>query len=135
MTGLSLRNRNTEPRSRSEESRKKPKFYWDVVFKDTMERPGSSRQKMTRSRAKSVLNVGEDDRVTTRRVYRAFRKLSYPLELEDKRDKNRDGFSLVDLHEAFQQLMKNARSPTDSDEERDKEENEAIEEMLATGGS
>ena len=42
-------------------------------------------------------------------------------------------FLQVDLHEAYQQLMKNARPPTDSDEERDKEENDEIEEMLATG--
>ena len=79
-----------------EERRKKPKFYWDVVFQETVERP-ASRHKMTRSRAKSVLNVNinEDENFTTRTVYRAFRKLSYPLELMDYRDKNKDGFTQV----------------------------------------
>ena len=92
---FNLRNRGGDS-TVMKESRKKPKFYWDVVFQETVERP-ASRHKMTRSRAKSVLNVNinEDEGFTTRTVYRAFRKLSYPLELIDYRDKNKDGFTQV----------------------------------------
>ena len=47
--------------------------------------------------------------MTFGKVHKAFRTLTYPLELENSRDKNQDGFSQVDLHEAFQHLVKYAK--------------------------
>jgi len=69
---------------------------------------------MTKARARNVLNVNEDERMTFGKVHKAFRTLSYPLELENSRAKNEDGISQVDLHEAFQHLVKYAK-PSDKE--------------------
>ena len=90
------------------EMKKKPKFYWDVVFQETVD-VQNRREKMTKKRAKNVLNVGDDERMNPGNVHRAFRKHAYPLELENCRAKNSDGVSQVDLHEAYQHLIKYAK--------------------------
>lgn len=87
---------------------KKPKFYWDVVYQETVD-VQNRREKMTKARAKNVLNVGDDERMNPGNVHRAFRKHAYPLELENCRAKNNDGVSQVDLHEAYQHLIKYAK--------------------------
>ena len=79
-------------------------FYWDVVFEEKGEM--SSREKMTKSRAKNMLNVSEDEKITHTTVYKAWRRLTYPPELKNFRGKNEDGHSLVDYHEAYQHLSK-----------------------------
>ena len=48
---------------------------------------------MTKARAKYVLNVNDEERVTTGNVHKAFRKASYPLELENSRQRNHEGFT------------------------------------------
>jgi len=90
------------------EVKKKPKFYWDVVYQETVDLQ-NRREKMTKARAKNVLNVGDDERMNPGNVHRAFRKHAYPLELENCRAKNSDGVSQVDLHEAYQHLIKYAK--------------------------
>ena len=66
---------------------------------------------MTKARARNVLNVGEEERMNAGNVHKAFRKHAYPLELENSRAKNNDGVSQVDLHEAYQHLIKYAKPP------------------------
>ena len=90
------------------EMKKKPKFYWDVVYQETVD-VQNRREKMTKKRAKNVLNVGDDERMNPGNVHQAFRRHAYPLELENCRAKNSDGVSQVDLHEAYQHLIKYAK--------------------------
>ena len=84
-----------------------PHFYWDVVFEEKVEI--STREKMTKARARNMLNVSEDEKITQNTVYRAWRRLAYPPELKNFRGKNQDGHSLVDYHEAYQHLCKYAK--------------------------
>ena len=81
-------------------------FYWDVVEEKV---EISSREKMTKARARNMLNVSEDEKMTQNTVYRAWRRLAYPPELKNFRGKNEDGHSLVDYHEAYQHLCKFAK--------------------------
>ena len=64
---------------------------------------------MTKSRARNMLNVSEDEKITQTTVYKAWRRLAYPPELKNFRGKNEDGHSLVDYHEAYQHLSKYAK--------------------------
>ena len=98
----------TTRRNLAKTEMKKPKFYWDVVYQETVD-VQNRREKMTKARAKNVLNVGDDERMNPGNVHRAFRKHAYPLELENCRAKNNDGVSQVDLHEAYQHLIKYAK--------------------------
>ena len=82
-------------------------FYWDVVSEEKVE--NSSREKMTKARARNMLNVSEDEKITQNTVYRAWRRLTYPPELKNFRGKNEDGHCLVDYHEAYQHLCKFAK--------------------------
>ena len=68
----------------------------------------SSGEKMTKSRAQRVLQLGVDE-MSQNTVHRAWRRLTYPLELQDFRGKNESGLSLVDYHEAYQHLSKYAK--------------------------
>ena len=98
--------------TRKGDSRKKPKFYWDVVYQEAVERSGgASNSKMTKARARYVLQVSEDEKITKRTVQGAYSKLSYPLQLVNSRDRNHEGFTQVDLHEAFQHLIRFAKTP------------------------
>ena len=106
---------------------KKPKFYWDVVYQETVD-VQNRREKMTKARAKNVLNVGDDERMNPGNVHRAFRKHAYPLELENCRAKNNDGVSQVDLHEAYQHLIKYAKPSRR--ESMDKQSQEKLTEEL-----
>ena len=47
-----------------------PHFYWDVVFEEKVEI--STREKMTKARARNMLNVSEDEKITQNTVYRAW---------------------------------------------------------------
>ena len=67
-----------------------------------------SGEKMTKARAQRVLNLGVDE-MTQSTVHGAWRRLTYPLELQDFRGKNENGLSLVDYHEAYQHLSKYAK--------------------------
>ena len=72
-----------------------------------------------------MLNVGDDERLNPGHVHRAFRKHAYPLELENCRAKNNDGVSQVDLHEAYQHLIKYAKpSRRESIDRQSKEKHE-----------
>ena len=68
---------------------------------------------MTKSRAQRVLQLGVEE-MSQNTVHSAWRKLTYPLELQDFRGKNESGLSLVDYHEAYQQLSKYSK-PTRKD--------------------
>ena len=115
--------------TRKGDSRKKPKFYWDVVYQETVEKSqGVSLSKMTKARARYVLQVSEDEKITKRTVQGAYSKLSYPLQLVNSRDRNDEGFTQVDMHEAFQHLIRFAKKPqiekeTDGEEDEQKESN------------
>ena len=87
--------------------KQRPHFYWDVVFEEKVEI--SSREKMTKSRARNMLNVSEDEKMTQTTVHKAWRRLAYPPELKNFRGKNEDGHSLVDYHEAYQHLSRFAK--------------------------
>ena len=70
-------------------------------------------EKMTKSRAQRVLQLGVEE-MSQNTVHSAWRKLTYPLELQDFRGKNESGLSLVDYHEAYQHLSKYSK-PTRKD--------------------
>ena len=104
--------------SKRQKQKQKTKFYWDVVLEEKKVEI-SGREKMTKAKARHLLNFS-DDEMTQKTVYNAWRRLSYPLELQDNRGKNENGHSLVDYHEAYQHLSKYAKSAeifSDKDEE------------------
>ena len=113
------------PLPRREDRNWKKKWLWDVVYQDAVDRHYDQvlgrRDKMTRSRAKSVLNIGDEERITYVTVNRAFRRVVNPLEIQNSRARNPDGFTQADFHEAYQHLIKLAAAkhspqPTDTEE-------------------
>ena len=91
------------------EKKEKAQFYWDIVYTAQHSSAPEKQVKMTKSKARLMLNVGEDEKMTGNNIYRAWRRLAYPLELRNLKGKAEEGYGQVELHEAYQVLIKNVK--------------------------